>query len=71
MTDAIEEYIAELPPGLHITTRALRRRIQQDLDVDLTSMQLTKRYVEKAPNLKTHAYRTVGKVYEVVPCATQ
>ena len=67
----VAQYIAELPPGLHITTRALRRRIKSDLGVEITSQELYKRYIEKAPNMIEFSYRSVGKVYEVVPCATQ
>jgi len=62
----VEEYIAELPKGTHVRARTLVKMVHRDLGVELSVQQMTRRYIEKAPNLVVYSYRSVGCIYEVV-----
>ena len=66
MTDLVDEYIANLPTGMHIRARTLTKMANRDLGMDLTVQQMTRRHIEKAPNLVVYSYRSVGCIYEVV-----
>lgn len=62
----VEQYIAELPKGTHVRAKTLVRMVNRDLSVELSVQQMTRRYIEKAPNLKVYSYRSVGCIYEVI-----